>query len=219
MSNSQTQIDELVLDELVSGNLQGEEYRQVLRELERQPDRWKDCALAFLEHQAFQQDLSALASSRTPWELDSEDAMEHPVSVAAPISDEQRKANSRLELMHRFTSIAALLLISFTIGWFGSGLTRNLPTGNTPKDSQIANNEQPVAPQGPSVQVPSQGFQYAGEPVLRVDPQKPEVLREMERLGLAEIETHEAYIPVQLENGRTTFVPLQKLKIRSKRSY
>lgn len=217
MSNSQTQIDELVLDELVSGNLRGEEYREVLRELDKQPDRWRDCALAFLEHQAFQQDLSALAGSRTPWELETEEALEDTVSLAAPMSDSQRKSASRLEWMHRFTSIAALLLISFTIGWFGSGLRRNIPTGSSPSGQQVVTNEPQVTPQSPvPSNMPSQGFQYAGDPVLQVDRQQHAVLQEMERLGLADIETHEVYMPFQLEDGTTAIVPIQKHNIRPK---
>ena len=218
MSNSQTQIDEIVLDELASGNLHGEEYRKVLRALESEPDRWKDCALAFLEHQAFKQDLSALASSRTPWELDTEEPLEQTVSLDKPLSTEQLKSASRLEWMHRFTSIAALLLISFTIGWFGSGLRRNAPSTQQPSDNQLATNDDPIIPPAGSPQISPQagGMQFAGNPVVSVDRQKPEVLREMERLGRADIETYEVYMPVRLEDGSTAIVPVQKYRIKPK---
>ena len=44
------------LDRLVDGEVSGEEYREILRALERHPDQWRRCAHAFLQAQAWQRD-------------------------------------------------------------------------------------------------------------------------------------------------------------------
>ena len=51
------------LDRLVDGELSPEEASQLIRALEETPDGWKQCALAFLEAQAWQQTLQPLAAS------------------------------------------------------------------------------------------------------------------------------------------------------------
>ena len=51
------------LDRLVDGELAPEEARQLIRALEQTPGGWKQCALAFLEAQAWQQTLQPLAAS------------------------------------------------------------------------------------------------------------------------------------------------------------
>ncbi len=58
------------LDKLVDGELTSAERRQLLLELETQPDGWRRCALAFLEAQAWKISLGAIAAApakdRTP---------------------------------------------------------------------------------------------------------------------------------------------------------
>ncbi len=46
------------LDRLVDGELDEQAYRDVLRKLEMEPDGWRRCALAFLERQAWERELS-----------------------------------------------------------------------------------------------------------------------------------------------------------------
>jgi len=53
--------DPQVLDRLVDGELAEGERREVLRTLERQPDGWRQCALAFLEAQSWGEALTQLA--------------------------------------------------------------------------------------------------------------------------------------------------------------
>lgn len=45
------------LDRLVDGELSRDEYRALLESLDREPDGWRRCALAFLEAQAWQREL------------------------------------------------------------------------------------------------------------------------------------------------------------------
>jgi len=53
--------DPQILDRLVDGELAETERREVLRTLERQPDGWRQCALAFLEAQSWGEALTQLA--------------------------------------------------------------------------------------------------------------------------------------------------------------
>lgn len=53
-------LDELVLDRLVDNDLNPEEYKAVLKLVEEKPDGWRRLALAFLESQALENELSGL---------------------------------------------------------------------------------------------------------------------------------------------------------------
>ena len=52
--------DEAVFDRLADGELSLEETRSLLRSLDERPDGWRRCALAFLEAQAWSQELQKL---------------------------------------------------------------------------------------------------------------------------------------------------------------
>ncbi len=83
------------LDRLVDGELAPEEARQLIRALEQTPGGWKQCALAFLESQAWQQTLQPLAASP-----------QHPPA-------RHRRATSwrwRNSVLAALTTLAALLL-------------------------------------------------------------------------------------------------------------
>ena len=54
-------VDWQELDRLVDGQLSDDEYRKLISELELHQDGWRQCALAFLEHQALEQELSVIA--------------------------------------------------------------------------------------------------------------------------------------------------------------
>ena len=67
MKNQTLSVDEHLLDELVTGNLHGDRYRQLLHSLEARPHLWRNCAIAFLKEQALTQDLKALAQGDIDW--------------------------------------------------------------------------------------------------------------------------------------------------------
>jgi hypothetical protein len=56
-------LDDQVFDRLVDGDLSPEEYRQVLQALANHPRGWQRCAEAFLEAQAWRQDLGQVRRS------------------------------------------------------------------------------------------------------------------------------------------------------------
>src|SRR5262245_61132861 len=52
--------DTMLLDRLVDGELNDEERRELLLRLERTPDGWRRCAMAFLEGQAWRSEAKAM---------------------------------------------------------------------------------------------------------------------------------------------------------------
>ena len=48
------------LDRLVDGQLAPHEYRELLRQIDKDPDGWRQCALAFLQHQAIEKEMKAM---------------------------------------------------------------------------------------------------------------------------------------------------------------
>ncbi|QDU93567.1 hypothetical protein [Lignipirellula cremea] len=54
---------QVLLDRLVEGDLLRDEYCRLLAQLEAEPSGWRECALAFLESQAWREDCSPAASA------------------------------------------------------------------------------------------------------------------------------------------------------------
>ena len=59
--SNNSSIDWQELDRLVDGRLSQDEYRQLLIQIDADPNGWKQCAMAFLEHQALEKELTAFA--------------------------------------------------------------------------------------------------------------------------------------------------------------
>lgn len=131
-------IDEQLLDELVSGSLSKEQYRQVLLALEANPAKWRDCALAFLQEQALEEDLAGLAKydSVLSDQLSALNASEVDTKLATcaaspTVAIGQGEATSgglagSQSHVHgrswRWLAAAAMLLLGFTCGWWGAGV-------------------------------------------------------------------------------------------------
>ena len=98
------EIEQCKVDRLVDGELSEPERRALFLELDSNPTGWKRCALAFLEAQAWQE------------------AFE-PVAVAAPsrIPISISPKNHRWTWVKPMSSIAASMLLAFTLGWFAKG--------------------------------------------------------------------------------------------------
>jgi len=86
-SGAKKDLDELVLDRLVDNDLSPEEYKAVLNLVEEKPDGWRMLALAFLESQAFENDLSEMRLDESHLSSGHPAATETSVANEAPISD------------------------------------------------------------------------------------------------------------------------------------
>lgn len=217
-------IDAETIDELVAGNLEGDRYRQVLRALEAEPEKWRDCALAFLEEQAITRDLKMISSCGQVFAEATEEGCQVSEDSQAILERSAESAGdshsipnyARLQWMHRLTSLAAMLLISFTVGWFGSGMlsqkrgtasadTIATPRNPTPAPSNLAD----AGGEDASLRL------VADEmiPVRQSPP--PDILRELQRTRRIELESTDMLVPV-LEGDSVIFVPVQQHRVRSR---
>jgi len=81
--------DPQILDRLVDGELAETERREVLQTLERQPDGWRQCALAFLEAQSWGEALTQLArhpEEAVPGQSESAESQKSSGAAAAALT-------------------------------------------------------------------------------------------------------------------------------------
>ncbi|MEM8732699.1 MAG: hypothetical protein AAGG44_00650 [Planctomycetota bacterium] len=224
---SKMKISEAVIDELVAGTLEGQEYRDVLDAIERHPEGWKQCAMAFLEEQAFEKDLGFLAAEDRIWS-------ERPVTSKSAVQTNQTAAqvaasNKRLEWMSRLTSIAALLLIAFTIGWFGAGL-RDGAVASSTTGASTTTEEPGLATVGePGGSTLADGgviggedrfdgnladYQFIGDNMVPVN-EVPRFVEQLERSGNYRVDTVTSFVKVE-EGNEVRLVPVQQLRVQKK---
>ncbi len=220
MKDSRLKIDEHLIDELVSGQLTGERYRSVLRALDAEPTRWRDCALAFLEEQALRNELRAMAQGTIDWSLNAAKDSSATLADKLVITDGNQREHIRPSsqplnasyMSGSFRSIlstAALLLVSFTVGWLGSEVIAERERGNS-----IDVGTKSVV-QNPSIKQPTISAQ--GEPQFVVDRAGafdhgiPRPIRELERDGRISVQSFDMLVPTTLEDGSSALVPVQQL--------
>ena len=110
-------LDGAAIDRLIDGEMSDTERRELLLQLENEPDGWRRCALAFLEDQAWRKALAGVAS---PGEK-----AEH----LAPDSSAPTPARVRPISGSGASPIAASLIAStFAAGFAAGGLTKPTPT-------------------------------------------------------------------------------------------
>jgi len=98
--------DELLFDRLVDGELDAAERRRLLELLDARPDGWRRCALAFLEAQAWREDLRRVAIPAKEW-------------VVRPVSKPFSSTDGRWRIVKRAAAtlaIAASLFVAFLLG-------------------------------------------------------------------------------------------------------
>jgi hypothetical protein len=217
MNDSRPKIDELLIDELVSGQLSGEPYRAALRALDATPAKWRDCALAFLEEQALRTELRALALGTINWCEDSSvesiasveaSPQPSPANMIMMLSPSSHRLAGSLKMtggMKSVLSTAALLLVSFTVGWLGSEVLAERRAA-VPIDSRTSS----VA-DDPSRKPPAMSSQ--SEPQFFVD--RPgsfdRAIRELEHDGRISVRSYEMLVPTTLDDGSSAFVPVRQL--------
>lgn len=124
---SNTIIDNATLDKLVDGELSGDDRREVLLALEKQEQGWRSCALAFLEAQSWGQNFQQIID--TP--------------ATSTEIDPQRRGRHWLQPV--WLSLAAGLLVAFTLGWLARPLLVPASGSAAPVTEQVAVIETPSA--------------------------------------------------------------------------
>lgn len=228
-------VDEELIDNLVCGTLTGPEYRRAILALEAQPQKWRDCALAFLQEQAISQDMVKLSQSDVDWKQVGVSPTGSIVASEAKIVYPAGASQQRDELswLYKLGSLAALLLLSFSVGWIGSSFRDNaslvesevpLDRSSTVADSASHPNLKvdqvlidQVLPENnlPINKFGSNNYSFVGNKntaLLPIDEKIPENLARLEREGRIRIETTTAIMPVECESG-TVLIPVQQLRI------
>jgi hypothetical protein len=147
--------DDRQLDRLVDGELDETQRRNLLLQLDAEPDGWKRCAAAFLEAQCWQESFRTLALPEPVVEL---------APVKGPLIDEIAAAPDRLPQRGKPLRITSALAACF-VSAFGLGLATGkfLPSG--------ASERAPAFAAVPAVhRVGNSGQVDAGEQPLRENP-------------------------------------------------
>jgi anti-sigma factor RsiW len=216
-------IDELLIDELVAGELKGERYREVVRALDAQPAKWRDCALAFLEEQALRNELRSLAQGTIDWSTDATSEKTEP-TVAAPEparASQSTPSPASGQSSTRFTnflSTAALLLVSFTVGWLGSEVIaeRQLTSSDSGTSSIVQKPTLPSTDTNPVVS-PSLDTQFVVDRPGSFDRGIPRSIRELEHDGRINVKTFDMVVPTTFADGSSGYVPVQHMILSPRR--
>jgi hypothetical protein len=183
--------DPQILDRLVDGELGESERREVLQTLERQPDGWRQCALAFLEAQSWGDALThfvrhpeessasragmaegetSLSVAATALRLESDrserdDGGNVPAGRVAQDSPRPSGRNSR---WLSFLALAGSFLVTFSLGMYAQQYLR--PSADAGSVTALARPGAAVIPQsGPTLGAPSSGKAIVSSPLQLVD--------------------------------------------------
>ena len=222
------------LDRLVDGELTEAQRRELLLALERQPDGWRRCALAFLEAQEWKRSLGALRAAAAPAQAAT------PPRRALPLG-----RFGTLAAMAA-TFVAAVGLVLAVQGWRSRGAGRpggetvarvqpqtprneSLPPGGPALAGQVppANGAPgpwqrvrlslPDGPQGPGadIELPACEREQIDEAWLSSLPatMPPEVLQALQRAGY-EVQRQQRLLPLPMEDGRRLVVPVERVNVR-----
>ncbi len=108
-------VDQALIDRIVDGEITPDELRAAVDRLERDPDGWKRCALAFLESQVLNESFRTLGQAQT----------NDVGGPAIPL----RPASPRHTRYRWLRTVAAAVVVgaAFAIGWLGHGTRMGSP--------------------------------------------------------------------------------------------
>ena len=228
-----------IWERLVDGELSGKEYQELLTSCEEDPRRWRRCALAFLEAQAWGREFRGLEKDISGYSYNDTESCVRTAGQAG--SGTQTLVDNRVSLppvslgqkrLVRSLTLAACLLIAFFLGFL-------LPKNSDPIEvasPEIQPNVESFAEELPAQDSlsyitlvidgpagsPQQRFQL---PVIQTDESidqllssqsssiPPALLSVLKNLG-HEVHREREFLPVTLEDGRNIIVPVENLRIR-----
>ena len=192
MNNDALHDSERLFDRLVDNELTTQERRELLATLDREPEGWRRCALAFLEAQEWRAAMGPPAARSAPV---------RPVTFVMP-----EPVRGYFGILGYFAKVAAGLIAAFAIGWGLRGDSARIPA---PK---IVKQETPVAAGSPELAVAKQ---------TPPEPRKPDdptavsttVARAWERRGY-EIARSRRLVSMSLKDGRKVSVPVDEVRLK-----
>jgi hypothetical protein len=213
-------------DRLVDGELSEAERRQLLAALDREPDGWRRCALAFLESQCWKEGLGALLG------------FSRPAASAALRASAAWTRSLRIFGSMAF-AVAAIFLLAFGLTgyWLGGGKT--VGDHSEPGSQMIAGVSDslqpgprfgPLAAESSPWQMvkctpPGAGGNALLLPAIERDrwddrllenlpPAMPEnVLQAFERTG-HRVQRQRALVPMRMKDGRILLLPVEQMEIQ-----
>jgi hypothetical protein len=208
-------VDQQLIDDLVSGQLAGDRYRAALNAIDAQPEKWRECALAFLEEQALRQELSLLAKGNALWttraaggassEEFGDARLNQPLHVQTTVRDSLDQQKRWSGWGRGVLSTAALLLVGVSMGWAVSEMAVD-GAGTNPNFASNAANAIPT----PSHPLESQ---LVMDRYMELDHRIPAQLLELQRLGKIRLESIDGIVPVTLDDGTPAIVPVQQFTV------
>lgn len=229
------------LDRLVDGELSPEEYRTFVKSLDETPEGWRRCAVAFLESQAWRQELSPLTRR-------SSDSAESPpapttgwrrhvarwsalaaswfaaaaVGVAVsnfnqesvPDYDLYTSAPRTRQLPPRIAPAPPAPEVSLENLVGTSGLRgRSLPSGGHPPEMEFVVSGQDGDWQS-STRLPLRSYDSPTTPSTAIQqPDPPAVVELLRRTG-REVHRQQDLVPLDLPDGRRVVMPVDKWQIK-----
>ena len=215
------------VDLLVDGELSEADRRALLLRLEREPDGWRRCALAFLETQCWKAELGRIAPPAP------ELAPAGPALRAEPIGQRQNWRQHAAMIL----TMAASFLIVFVVGmglrgsWFGGRSQKTVVKTEFPLSSPAAVARTHALPADQAadnwetVSLPSEGQPDAlrvralrrdtlDEDMLKRVPNiiPPELQQAFEQSGHRVVQQREI-VPIQMKDGRRLVVPVDHVEI------
>lgn len=221
-------VDEELIDNLVCGTLSGVEFRKAIVALEANPQKWRDCALAFLQEQALSEDLTQISHSDVDWQQARQNQPWPTTSLksAMVMSSSNARRGDSIAWFYKFGTLAALVLLGFSMGWISSSVSKPSELFNQsaePSRSELAIEAAPkfkvdqmsVEQVLPSSKLGSNKFSLVGNSsmsLLPIDEEIPANLAKLESEGRIRIEKNTAIMPVEFDGG-TMLVPIQQIRI------
>jgi hypothetical protein len=242
MNDHSEDFDQALLDKLVDGELTPAERRDVLSSLDDQPHNWRRLAMAFLEAQVWQRELSdvvAMTSTvRTAESNGRADGRPEP-TTRVPSRPVMRPPVTRPgRRWPAFTGLAASFCVVFGLGFACANLRSGtgaptmapllVPNGSTAGVTDLAGSN--AESDSESIRLLLEGdspdsYQAVDLPIVEASdaeslllaeqaPFVPEqVRRRLERMG-HEVQEVRRLIPLQLPDGREGVVPVNDVQVR-----
>jgi hypothetical protein len=220
--------DDHRFDLLVDGELSAAERRQLLAGLDEEPGGWRRCALAFLEAQAWQQDLGAIRREPRP-----------PAADVSPRQRPRRRAQPG-----SLAAIAASFLIALFLGlllreaWSVWSPDSSRIAGGRPAERAPSADDVPDATPGPPEELPGpvrlvrlegpQGPDGRSQSILYPAVEQetlgeewleksfvglPEELQALFRRNGVRLHERRRLVPVRLRDGRRLVLPVSEVEL------